>query len=104
MTGEGSSGGASGSVSLDVDLLDQLVSENTRLGDSLTEFMIGSEAVPLPIHTKVVPIIDALDDNLWAQNERASIQQKRTHLDKALREYATNIGAQIAVDRVIYSC
>ena len=58
--------------------------------------MIGSEAEPFPIHTRVVPIIEALDDNLWAQNERASIQQKRTHMDRALRDYATNRRAQIA--------
>ena len=64
VTAEGRYGGASGSISLNIDSLDQVVNENTRIGDSLTEFMIGSEAEPFPIHTRVVPIIEALDDNL----------------------------------------
>ena len=69
-------GGGSGSISLDINALDRSVNQNTQIGESLTEFPIGSESVPLPIHTKVVPIVEALADNLWNANERTSIRQR----------------------------
>ena len=96
MTVGGSYGGASGAISLDINALDQSVNQNTQIGQSLTEFTIGSESVPLPIHTKVVPIIEALVDNLWDASERTSIRQKKTHLRTALQGYASYKRAVIA--------
>lgn len=87
---------ASGSVSLDISVLDQSVNTNTHIGSSLIEITIGTDAQPVPIWTKIVPIVQALDDRLWASNERNIIQQKKAHLDRALREYATNKNAEIA--------
>lgn len=88
--------GASGSVSLDISVLDRSVNTNTHIGSSLIEITIGTDAQPVPIWTKIVPIVQVLDDRLWASNERNIIQQKKAHLDRALREYATNKNAEIA--------
>ena len=96
VSGGGSYGAGSGSFSLDINVLDQSVNQNTQIGQSLTEFTIGSESVPLPIHTKVVPIFEALVDNLWDASERTSIRQKKTHLRTALQGYASYKGAAIA--------
>ena len=96
MTVGGSYGGASGSISLDINALDRSVNQNTQIGQSLTEITIGSESVPLPIHTKVVPILQALADNLWNASERTSIRQKKTHLRRALQRYASYKRAMIA--------
>ena len=96
MTVGGSYGGASGSISLDINALDRSVNQNTQIGQSLTEITIGSESVPLPIHTKVVPILQALADNLWNASERTSIRQKKTHLRRALQGYASYKRAMIA--------
>ena len=57
---------------------------------------IGTQIEPLPTHISAVPIHQALEDNLWAVHERASIRQKRANLQRALREYARNRQAQIA--------
>ena len=96
--------GSSGSISLDISTLDRSVNHNTNIGHRLTEFTIGSVANPLPIHTEAVPIIQALSGNLWESNERASIQQKRMHLDRALRDYSMNKQAQIVDGKAtIYS-
>ena len=87
---------ASGSVSLNLDVLDRTVNHNTQLGTSLTQLTIGTRDIPLPIHTKVIPIDQALADSFWAQNERAMIRVKRSNLEKALTDYATNKQAGIA--------
>ena len=63
---------------------------------SYTTSTVGSAAVPMPIHIKIVPISDALANNLWNTSERAMIGQKKTHLTRALRDYAENKNAQIA--------
>ena len=91
--------GASGSVSLDISVFDLSVSRNTEIGNSLIEVIIGSDDQPVPIWTKIVPIVKALDDNLWSSNESASIQQKRNHLDRALKEYVANKNAEIAAGK-----
>jgi hypothetical protein len=96
VTASGNYGVASGSVSLNLDVLDSTVSHNTQLGSSMTQLTIGTIDIPLPIHTKVIPIDQALADSLWAQNERTVIQLKRGNLERALRDYATNKQAQIA--------
>lgn len=97
MSAGGSYLGASGSLSLDIKTLDENVDENTQIGESLMSFTIGSADVPLPIHTKVVPIIEAMGNSFWDTNERDTygISQKRTHMDKALTDYATNKQARI---------
>ena len=92
---EGGYGGASASVSLDINALDQSVNENTNIGRSLKEFTIGTEDVPLPIHTKVVTIDEAMADSFWEENERTEIHQKRVHLEKALTDYAANKRAHV---------
>ena len=96
MSGGGTYGGRSGSFSLDINVLDRSVNQNTQIGQSLTEFTIGSESVPLPTHTKVVPIFEALVDNLWDASERTRIRQKKTHLHRALQGYASYKRAVIA--------
>ena len=100
VSAEASSGVVSGSVSLNFDVLDHTVNHNTNLGTSLTSLTVGTEQIPLPIHTKVIPIDQALSDSLWAENERSSIRQKRTNLERALRDYASNKQAQIAPGKV----
>ena len=88
--------GISASLKLDVNVLDQTVNENTNIGESLTEFTIGSEHVPLPIHVKVVPITEAVGDIFWDKSELPKVHQKRTHLEKALTDYADNKRAHVA--------
>lgn len=92
----GEFGGVSGSVSLDINTLDQTVNENTNIGTSLTKFTIGTDDVPLPIYTKVVTIDEAMADTFWDESERSTISQKRVHLEKALTDYATNKQAHIS--------
>ena len=89
-----------GSIALSIGVLDSTVSHSTTLGSSLTELTIGTVDAPLPIHTKVILIDQALADNFWAVGERTSIQQKRTNLERALREYASIKHAQIAPGNV----
>ena len=96
MSAEGGYGGASASLSLDVNVLDETVNENTNIGESLTEFTIGSEHVPLPIHVKVVPIIEAMAETLWDTSEIPEVRQKKTHLEKALTDYAENKRAHVS--------
>ena len=91
----GGYGGASTSVSLDINALDQLVNQNTNIGTSLGEITIGSEDVPLPIHTKVVAIDEAMADSFWEDNERTVMHQKRMHLKKALTDYTANKQAHV---------
>ena len=89
----------SASVSLDLDTLDESVNENTEIGKSMISFTIGSEEVPYPIHTELVPIDEALADVFWNTNERNTIRQKKAHLKKALTDYATNKGAVVSDGR-----
>ena len=96
----GSNGIVSGSIALNLSVLDSTVSHSTQLGSSLTDLTIGTVDVPWPIHVKVIPIDRALADSLWSVNERSSIGQKRTHLERALRDYAMNKQAQIAPGNV----
>ena len=95
---EASGGGikVSGSVSLNLDVLDRTVNHNTQLGTSMTHLTIGTIDVPLPIHTKIIPIDEALADSLWPQNERTIIREKRNNLERALTDYAKNKIAGIA--------
>ena len=44
----------------------------------------------------MVPIVEALADNLWDSSERTSTHKKRTHILRALQEYASNKNAVIA--------
>ena len=99
----GGYGGASASVSLDINALDESVDQNTQIGKSLKEFTIGSEDVPLPIHTKLVTIDEAMADSFWTDSERSMINQKRVHLEKALTDYAANKRAGIASGRSLYT-
>ena len=62
----------------------------------MTQLTIGTIDIPLPIHTKVIPIDQALADSLWAENERTMIRVKRSNLERALTDYATNKQAGIA--------
>ena len=89
-------GEGSGTISFDIDTLDQSVNTSTKIGHSLTNFTIGNESVPLPVHTKVIPIVEALADNLWDASEGTSIRQKKTHILRALQDYASNKNAVIA--------
>ena len=97
-------GVGSASVSIDVDTLDETVNENTVIGESMRRFTIGSREVPYPIHTKQVPIIEALADIFWDNSERNMIHQKKVHLDKALTDYATNKGAVVRDGRHTKKC
>ena len=74
----------------DIDTLDQSVNQSTEIGQSISNFTIGNESAPLPIYTKMVPIVEALADNLWDSSERTSTHKKRTHILRALQEYASN--------------
>ena len=96
LSAAGSNGVASGSIDLNLDVLESTVNHQTTLGRSLTVLTIGTVDVPLPIHTQVIPIDQALADSFWAVGERTSIQQKRTNLERALEEYASIKQAQIA--------
>ena len=69
---------------------------SAEIGHSITNFTIGNESVPVPVHTKVIPIVEALADNLWDANEGTSICQKKTHILRALQDYASNKNAVIA--------
>lgn len=89
-------GGASGSLSLSIDRLDESVNENTEIGESLMEFTIGSREEPSPIYTKVVMMNETLVDGLWAANEMSTIRLKKMNLETALRNYTIHKGAQIA--------
>lgn len=95
MKAGGGYGGASASVSLDITALDQSVNENTNIGTSLREFTIGTDEVPLPIHTKVVTIDEAMADTFWEESERSTMRQKKIHLEKALTDYAANKRAHV---------
>lgn len=93
--------GATGMVSVDVALLNQAINERTQIGENMEGAMIGSREVPLPIRIKVAMLNETLVDNLWAVNERVSIQQKKIFLETALRDYATNKEAQIAAGMIM---
>ena len=96
MSAGGGYGGASGSVSLDINTLDESVNSNTNIGNSLTHFTIGTADVPLPIHVKLAAIDQTLTDTFWNQDERSVIRDKKRHLAKALTDYATNKRAHIS--------
>ena len=98
----GSYGGGSASVSVDLSILSTSVSETSEVGESLTEFTIGSEAVPLPINTKIVLITEALSYNtLWSNDDWPTVSQKKTNLGRALQEYPENKAARIGEGKFV---
>lgn len=101
MTIGGGYGGASGSISLNIETLDETVSVNTRIGESLTSYEIGREDVPAPIKIKLVAIDEAMASSFWDDSERSEIDQKRTYLCRALFNYANNKGAHIVDGRLM---
>lgn len=96
----GSYGRASGSVSVDINTLNQRVNENTNFRTNTQEFTIGSQNVPLPIHIKIVPISIALSDKLWSSPSLRVIRLKKANMIKALNDYAAN--RQARIDAGIY--
>lgn len=82
-------------VSLSLAELNRRVNSNTHIGRHLMNVMIGTPDYPLPLHITAVPIHQALNDNLWTSNDLTSIQQKRSNLQRALEDYASNKRAQI---------
>lgn len=102
MTIGGGYGGASGSISLNIEILDESINANTRIGESLTYYEIGREDVPAPIKMKLVSIDEAMASSFWDDSERSEINQKRTHVCRALFNYATNKGARIADGTILF--
>ena len=72
VSAEAGYGGVSAKLSLDINILDKTVNENTNIGESLTEVVVGTESVPLPIHLKVVPIVEAMAKTLWDEVDGSS--------------------------------
>lgn len=101
MTIGGGYGGASGSISLNIETLDQSVNADTTIGESFTSYNIGRADVPAPIKIKLVAIDEAMASSFWNDSERDEINQKRMHLCKALDDYAKNKGAHIADGRLM---
>ena len=91
-------GGAEGEIKLTLnkDILEDEAVHNTRFATSLREVTSGTPDIPAPIKVTVIPISEAFNDVLWAEDEWASIREKRTSLTKALKDYPTIKGAQIA--------
>lgn len=96
MTIGGGYGGVSGSISLNIDTLDESINVNTKIGESFTSYDIGTEEIPAPIKIKLVAIDEAMASSFWDDSERSEINRKRTHLCRALFNYANNKGARIA--------
>ena len=95
--------GVSGSISLNIETLDKTVDTNTRIGESLTQFKIGSEDVPMPIKIQLVTIDKVMASSFWDDSEWSEINQKRTHLHRALLNYAANKEAHIADGRLMHA-
>ncbi len=95
----GSYGRGSGSVSVDVNTLNQKAAQASNLGTKTQEFTIGTAAVPQPIKLKIVPITVALSDNLWSRPSRRVIRLKKANMIKALNDYAANKRARINAGR-----
>ncbi|XP_064404273.1 uncharacterized protein LOC135349653 isoform X2 [Halichondria panicea] len=94
----GSYGRGSGSVSIDINTLNQRVNQNTRFGRQMQLINIGTQQVPLPLHVKVVPISIALNDHLWDEASLTVIRRKKVHMKKALVDYPANKRARIGAD------
>ncbi len=85
----------SGSISIDVNTLNENINQNTAIGRETQVFTIGSREIPLPLHVKVVPITVALNDQLWAIASRNVLRKKRANMIKALNDYPKNKNADI---------
>ena len=76
--------------------LNENIDENTKLGKKMTEFTIGSKAVPLPIHIELELLTKALDRNWWEEScwRNNNIDKKQQNLMKALKEYPGYVHAK----------
>ena len=86
------------SASFGMKNLNQNINQNTKLGESVTEFTIGSRDIPLPIHLELIPITKALDKIWWGnltEWKRDKIDTKQRNLAKALKDYPKNVHAKI---------
>jgi len=90
---------ASGSVSIDINVLNEQVSQSTEFGSKQTTFNIGTEDIPLPIKMKMKPIYRALEQVYWgnlpggATYSSLRIATKKTHLEKAFSDYKSSRGS-----------
>ena len=77
--------------------LNENIDQNTNLGKKMTRFMIGSEAVPLPIHLELELLTKTLDRNWWG-GERCwrynNIDKIQKNLLRALKEYPGYVHAK----------
>ena len=63
----------------------------------MTEFKIGSQHVPLPIHLDMKLLTEALDSYWWGGMgdwRRNGINKKQAYLVRALREYPNYVRAK----------
>ena len=77
--------------------LNENIDENTKLGKKMTQFTIGSVAVPLPIHLELDLLTKALDKNWWGGDKgwrNNNIDKKEQNLMRALKEYPGYIHAK----------
>ena len=77
--------------------LNENIDQNTKLGKKMTQFTIGSKAVPLPIHLELELLTKTLDENWWggeSQWKKDKIDRKQQNLMRALKEYPKYVHAK----------
>ena len=96
---------ASGSVSVNVDTLNERVTTNSMFGSELNTLTIGTMEIPLPIKMRLRPIYEALDEEYWtnlpagATYESLSIKKKMANLQMAFVEYPDKAGSLLQGER-----
>ena len=84
-------------VGVNLDDLNENIDYSTQLGISLSNFIIGSKRVPLPIYLEVKPITIILTEKCWRDNNwnELRINLKVDNLKQALHDYPSYTKAHI---------
>ena len=86
--------GVSARAGFSIKTLNENIDQKTNLGKKITEFTIGSQVIPLPIHLDLRLITEALDKIWWRGGNEWSRKKKQKNLMKALKGYPRYVRAK----------
>ena len=96
--------GAKVSAKFDISMVNEAISSSSELHKEVDIVTMGSKEFPVPIKVRVKPIISPIVEVLFDASEWSDIEQKRTNLDRALREYPVNRQAGLSDGNINFFC
>ena len=96
--------GAKVSAKFDISMVNEAISSSSELHKEVDIVTMGSKEFPVPIKVRVKPIISPIVEVLFDASEWSDIEQKRSNLDRALREYPVNRQAGLSDGNIKFFC